>query len=140
MLGVEHPKILDIGHVRHPDSGSTTLKLVPHLGHFTVIMLLMSVFSQNYFKLLMKSLLDMSRRIVVKLSKYLSDKTGFSETVLCFDRDCVSVRDVLEALFEKAPVLREESLMIIREGKIIPLSATICEDCELEIVQSLVGG
>ncbi len=88
----------------------------------------------------MKSLLDMSRKIIIKFGRYLSEKVGRSEVYLSLSRDCISVREIVDHLIKMIPQLRDESLIVIREGKVIPLSALICEDCVLEVVQSLVGG
>ncbi len=75
----------------------------------------------------------------MKFSKYLSELTGTSTCELMFD-DCVSVEDIVKAIIEKYPELQDEALIVFQRDRVLPMKAQICENAELELSTSLVGG
>ncbi len=81
----------------------------------------------------------MGVKAIVRFGKYLSERVGVDKVEIFLDK-CVTIRELLELLCSKYPNLDKDSLIVLSNDRILPLPYKICEDIEVEIIDSVLGG
>ncbi len=77
--------------------------------------------------------------IRVRFDRSLSSRAGISMLEFRYDR-CVKVRDILNDICRAIPDIDRDSILVFSRDRLLTLDEEICEDTDIEITESVLGG